>query len=503
MATAERGREPWWRPFLVPPSLAARLSLVTAAVLAVALGAVSTVRTIALKRELIRSTATQIAVDYITEEPAIDYRYFNAPGTNLARTMASPTVGALVVNSAGQVVATQGPISQQYASVEPPQMSQAQYLAWLSQLAARPGTDLYLTVSSPTGPQLLVIEPAGGGPFGLMGLFELATPLAPIDRTVRQQLEFDILAGLLALAGASAAIYFLLGRFLAPLQDMAQASEQVARGDLAVELPPVTGDDEVSRLSDAFGHMVRRIEAALEGERQEQRRMRAFLADASHSLRTPLTVLNGRLDLLLHGHSREGDELETSLRDLRVEGERMARIVRGLLLLARLEEGDSRPSAPSDVAAVLAGLGSRLEALAGERRLVVRAAPGLEAWATVDALETMTTNLVENAARHTPEGGTIEVCADAADGMARIRVQDTGSGIAPDDLPHVFDRFYRGAQGGGRRDGGAGLGLSIVQRWAEALGGRVEAANRVDRRGAAFTIWLPSGAPQSPQGASA
>ncbi len=484
MATAERAPGLWQRLWRAP-SLAARLSLVTAAVLAVALGMVSTVRTIALRRELIASTALQMAVDYNTLASNVAPADVDLPGAGLARALASPTVGAAVINALGQVVDSQAPISREYGNLAPPILPTAQYLQFLQN--PRP---VRLLTGEGRQQQLVVVEPVVTRFGQVVGLFELTTPVAPIDLTVRQQLGFDVLAGLLALIGASAAIYFLLGRFLAPLHDMARASDQIARGDLDVSLPAPEGNDEVSRLSVAFDHMVRRIDAALEGERAEQRRMRAFLADASHSLRTPLTVLNGRLDLLLRGESRDGDELERSLRDLRVEGERMARIVRGLLLLARLEEGDSRQGRAVDLSKVLEDLRPRLESLTGDRELVVAATPGLTAWATVDAIETIVTNLVENAARHTPENGSVAVRADESAGMARLRVLDSGSGIADDDLPHLFERFYRGAAGGRRRDGGAGLGLSIVQRWAEALGGRAEAANRVDGRGAEFTVWL-------------
>lgn len=498
MATAERPRTSRFGRLVALPSLATRLSLVTAAVLAVALGAVSAVRTIALRNELIASTAYQMAVDYNTVASGLDPQAIDTPGAGLARALASAAVGAAVINAVGQVVDSQAPISRQYANLSPPILPTAQYLNVLQN-----PRDVRLLAGSGPSQQLVVLEPAVAGFGQVVGLFELATPLAPIDLTVRQQLEFDLLAGLLALLGASTAIYFLLGRFLAPLQGMARASDQIARGDLAVDLPPPHGDDEVSRLSVAFDHMVRRIDAALEGERAEQRRMRAFLADASHSLRTPLTVLNGRLDLLLRGESRAGDELEASLRGLRVEGERMARIVRGLLLLARLEEDDSRQGQAVDVTAVLEGLRPRLQSLTGDRTLVVDSVPGLRAWATVDAIETITTNLVENAARHTADDASIEVRADVVESMVRLRVLDSGGGIAADDLPHLFDRFYRGAATGGRRDGGAGLGLSIVQRWAEALGGRAEAANRVDRRGAVFTVWLPrEGPPPRAQSAS-
>jgi two-component system OmpR family sensor kinase len=500
LATADaRARRDRLRPFL-PRSLAARLSLVTAAVLAVALGAVSAVRTIALTNRLYYSTADQLAADYTALQPSVDI----GPGTldtfgpAIANRLASPSVGILVIDTGANITARQDAGST--PNVSPPVLATAVYARYLAQFARTgPNEDIYVVASSAGVRQVVVLEPAWNRAFGLVGMFELATSVAPINRTVRQQLEFDMLAGLLALLGASAAIYFLLGRFLAPLQDMAYASDQMARGRLDVELPRAEGDDEVSRLSRAFSHMVRRIEASLEGEREEQRRMRAFLADASHSLRTPLTVLNGRLDLLLHGESREGDELETSLRTLRVEGERMARIVRGLLLLARLEEEDPQPSEPVGLDAVLEGIRPRLETLAGDRDLVIATEPGLSAWATVDAIETITTNLVENAVRHTADDGSIQIRADRQGDMTRLRVLDSGSGIAEADLPHVFDRFYRGAISGRRRDGGAGLGLSIVQRWTEALGGRVEAANRDDGRGAAFTIWLrPDAPPPSP-----
>lgn len=500
-ATASRA---FWRSLrrLLPRSLAARLSAVTAGVLAVALGMVSTVRTIALADRLYASTAQQMAADYSTLSH--DVRFYPsvvaAPEfDNVLGLFASPSVGVLVIDPDGAITGQDNALGT--PNVSPPFLTAAQYQsAFQSFENAGPGAYESIVAGSGKTAQVVVLAPAQAPGVGVTGVLEFATSVRPIERTVREQLEFDILAGLLALVGASTAIYFLLGRFLAPVEDMAFASDRIARGDLDVELPPAAGDDEVSRLSRAFSHMVRRIDAALAGEREEQLRMRAFLADASHSLRTPLTVLNGRLDLLLRGQSRDGDELEASLRALRVEGERMARIVRGLLLLARLDEEESGRSGPVDMTTALTDLRPRLESLAGERELIVRVEAGLTAWATLEAVETITTNLVENAARHTAESGRIELRAerDPQTDMARLRVLDTGSGIAEADLPHVFERFYRGAASAHRRDGGAGLGLSIVQRWAESLGGRVSAANRSDRQGAEFTVWLPVTPPPAP-----
>jgi two-component system sensor histidine kinase BaeS len=493
LATAEAplggGRRPW------PLSLAGRLSLVTAAVLALALGVVSAVRTVVLRERLYQSTALQLDLDYRTlvTDLAVDPLQFALEPNFYASGLAGPNVGVLIASPAGQVLTAVAPTAPAYRSLLPPVLPARDYV-----LAFAGGPQGFRVAGSADRRQLVVLEPKYFRDGAPMAVFELASPVALINDTLRQQLEFDVLAGLVALVAASGAIYFLLGRFLAPLADMARASHEIARGHLDVALPAPRGDDEVSSLSRAFNHMIGRIQVALERERAEQRRVRAFLADASHSLRTPLTVLNGRLDLLLRGESREGPALEAALRDLRVEGERMARIVRGLLLLARLDEESEQPAGRVDVGAVLADLRGRLESLVGERHLVLDAPPGLYAWASVEALETIVTNLVENAARHTPEGGSIEVRVDASDGRVRLRVLDTGTGIAPGDLPRLFDRFYRGSSGAHRRDGGAGLGLSIVQRWTQALGGEVAAANREDRRGAVFTVWLRQDRPPGP-----
>ena len=176
----------------------------------------------------------------------------------------------------------------------------------------------------------------------------------------------------------------------------------------------------------------------------------------------------------------------------------MARIVQGLLVLARLDMAQAGSLAeaypPLPVAPTLDALRPRLEALAQDRTLTLTLPPGQVAVrAPAEALDTIISNLVENACRYTPEEGAIQVAAEVADDFVRITVRDTGTGIGEGDLPHLFERFYRGRRmvAPGRRDGGAGLGLAIVQRWAVSLGGRVEAANRTDRQGAVFTVYLP------------
>lgn len=479
------------------PSLTLRLVWVTAGILAVILGVLGVLRETRLRAVLYRETAAGLGVNYHTLLSGLSVQYTYPIGlalhaSALAQFMASPTVGDIVIDQDGVPLAS-APIGD--TGEPPPLFPTSVYLAALR------GQGPPYFVSGHGSRRVLVVLERIVSPVGVSGIVELSTPTTPIDAALRQETWFDVLAGLLALMGVTVALYLLLRTYLAPLKDMANVSERVAQGDFQVELPEGSVE-EVALLTSAFALMVRRVEAALARERAEQERMRTFVADASHSLRTPLTVLNGRLDLLLRGEGRDEASLEAALRDLRFEGERMARIVQGLLVLARLDMAQSGVAAesypPLSVAQALEALRPRLEALAQDRTLEITAPPASVAVrAPVEALETIVTNLVENACRHTPEDGTVQVRAEAVDGSVRIVVRDTGTGIAEGDLPHIFERFYRGrpTAASGRRDGGAGLGLAIVQRWVDTLGGHVEAANRTDRRGAMFTVELPASQP--------
>lgn len=475
------------------PSLTLRLVWVTAAIMAVILGVLGVVREERLRSVLYRETASGLEVNYHTLLSGLGPRYtlpvnLAVQASGIAQGLSSLTVGVVVVDQDGQALAS-APIGETGAS--PPIFPTSVYDGAMT--ARIPP---YFVVGSHGKRVIVVLEPIES-PVGVSGIAELATPAAPIDQALREETWFDVLAGFLALAGVTVALYVLLRRYLAPLKDMAQVSERVASGDFQVELPEGSVE-EVALLTTSFATMVRRVEGALGRERAEQERMRSFVADASHSLRTPLTVLNGRLDLLLRGEGRDQASLETSLRDLRAEGERMARIVQGLLVLARLDMAQSGQVAEVypvlPVAATLEALRPRLESLVQDRSLTVKVPPpNVGIRAPGEALDTIVTNLVENACRHTADDGEILVKADALDGRLRITVRDTGTGIGEGDLPHLFERFYRGRRTAamGRRDGGAGLGLAIVQRWAVALGGRAEAGNRTDRRGAIFTVELP------------
>ena len=219
---------------------------------------------------------------------------------------------------------------------------------------------------------------------------------------------------------------------------------------------------------------------------------RDFVANVSHELRTPLTAIKGYTEALMDeaGHD---DSTRRFLEIIHRHSTRMERLVNDLLRLARLDAGQEVPEfAACDVVALMNSLVTDFEPAAQgkQQRLQMSVAPAA-ATLVVDAAKVhdILRNLIENAINYTPEGGSIEISADVADGRYRFSVQDTGPGIPAEDLGRVFERFYR-VDKARARPGGTGLGLAIVKNLAHVLGGEVTAANR-DTGGAVFTVTLP------------
>jgi signal transduction histidine kinase len=276
---------------------------------------------------------------------------------------------------------------------------------------------------------------------------------------------------LLAIAAtlvAGFALFFLLTRRLSSL---AQAVKAFQRGDLARRLQ-ARGGDELGELARSFNEMAAGIQAGL-AERRE------MVANISHDLRSPLASIRGNLETLLLKDDRLGPGerrgfLEAALRN--IDG--FQKLVEELFELARLESGQGRPRPESFHPGELAQdvvLKLRPQAEAAGVTLTAELPAELPlARGELGLIERLLTNLLENALRYTPAGGSVRVGLAAEDGGTRVSVSDTGSGIAPEDLPHVFERFYRADRSRDRSTGGAGLGLAIARQIAELHGSRLE-----------------------------
>jgi two-component system OmpR family sensor kinase len=321
------------------------------------------------------------------------------------------------------------------------------------------------TISNEEAGQLRVLnEPIKSGA-DQIGTFRAAVPLTSVTEAQQGLRKTFVAVGLGALALAVAIAIWLANVISRPLRRMAGVAARIDAGDLGHRID-YRGKDEVGVLAEAFNHMLDRLEAGF-------RRQRQFVSDASHELRSPLTVLRGRIELLARSGGDAdaiADEAEEILREIG----RMDRLVADMLTLAQAERGKLLQKRPIRVADFADDLRRDLPLL-GERSYTVDSQLAGTLDADPDRLAQVIRNLVSNAVRHTGPGGRISVSLDARNGSALFAVSDDGDGIPPDRLERVFDRFYRTDEGRGRDEGGSGLGLAIARAIVEAHGGTISA----------------------------
>ncbi len=283
--------------------------------------------------------------------------------------------------------------------------------------------------------------------------------------------------------GAGAALSALLGyRIARPLREVRRAARRIAEGDYEARVPR-EGPEELTSLADSFNDMAQSL--------QEQERLRReFIANAAHELRTPLTNLQGYLEALRDEVIPADRATFESLWD---EAERLVRLSTSLQLLA---EGDSMAGGRDLVVLnVAAAVRSAAELVApsmaqADLAFDVRVEHSLEALADSDGLAQVLANLLQNAARYTPRGGSVTLTGERRPGRVVVSVSNTGPGIPPADLPYVFERFYRVEKSRDAARGGAGIGLAIVRQIVESLGGSVGAES--DERLTRFWFSLPA-----------
>ncbi len=294
-------------------------------------------------------------------------------------------------------------------------------------------------------------------------------------------------AFLLSIAGA----YVLAGAALRPVEAVTGAAREMGEGDLSKRLPVANPRDEVGRLANTINGLLSRLEAAFARREEALERQRRFAADASHELRTPLTAISGHARMLDEWALEEDPErARRSVGEIRREAGRMRNLVESLLALTRGDEDAGLEVGRHDLAAVAEEAAQAARDAADGKLSVeyVRPRHAIEATFDRNRVFQVASILLDNAVKYTPEDGGVAVTLREEDHMAVLEVSDTGVGIAEDELPLVFERFYRTDHS--RADGGAGLGLSIARQIAESHGGEIRARS-VPGEGSAFTLLLP------------
>ncbi|MEW1631866.1 HAMP domain-containing sensor histidine kinase [Streptomyces sp. NPDC089173] len=304
------------------------------------------------------------------------------------------------------------------------------------------------------------------------------------------------------IAGAAALVLALTvgasvlagARLVRPLHALTGAAQRLRDGEEHASVP-VSGDDEIGRLAAAFNDM-----SAHRARLEEQRK--AMVSDVAHELRTPLSNIRGWLEAAQDGLADPDPAFVSSLLE---EAVQLQHIIDDLQDLAAADAGALRlhpePVRTGELLSQVAAAHQARAETAGVRLKVVGAAPAPELHADPVRLRQAVGNLVSNAVRHTPAGGTVTLRAygDGSKGVVVIEVEDTGTGIPADDLPYVFDRFWRAEKSRSRRTGGSGLGLAIVRKLTEAHGGTASATS-TEGEGSAFTLRLPAAGPVGPDG---
>ena len=310
-------------------------------------------------------------------------------------------------------------------------------------------------------------------------------PLAEVARAQRGVARAFLLAGAIALGFVLIASYLAGAAVLAPLQRLSRIAERVDDGDLAPRMvvAPSAGH-EIRVLGDAFNHMLDRLAEAFAQQR-------AFVADASHELRTPLTVITGQLEVLAAQRDPSREDIDRVSRHVSAEIGRTARLVDDLLMLARSDERRFITPAAIELRGFVDGLWTAT--IAGrQRRFTLGPVPDRILHADPDRLAQAVRNLIVNAIAHTDApDGRVELQVRVIDAGTRFTVIDDGPGIPASERAHVFERFHRSDAGRVRADGGAGLGLAIVQAIAVAHGGVARAVAPMEGHGAQVQVVIP------------
>ncbi|MHB8958371.1 MAG: sensor histidine kinase [Candidatus Limnocylindrales bacterium] len=319
----------------------------------------------------------------------------------------------------------------------------------------------------------------------LGAVIALAAPMSAVDATIATLVRLLLLIGIAAIAVLVAVAWLIVRRGLLPVERVADAAGRIAGGDLSHRTGVPHDGTEVGRLGAAFDGMVDQVQGAfaqqhdaLAAKQESEARLRRFVADASHELRTPVTAIRGYAELYRAGGLADPAALEAAMGRIEGESRRMGSLVDDLLLLARLDQGRPLRRDVVDLSRACADAVADLRAAAPTHPVVAAVDAGVRVIGDDDRLRQVVGNLLANVGLHTPAETPAEVvlrAASTADGgrWAELRVVDHGPGIPPEHAARVFDRFYRADAGRSRETGGSGLGLSIVASIVAAHNGRL------------------------------
>ena len=320
--------------------------------------------------------------------------------------------------------------------------------------------------------------------------FVVGVPLEDVDSTLTRLVLIEVLVGLAVLGAIGGAGLWLVRLGLRPLSDIERTAAAIAAGDLSQRIDEAPATTEVGRLGGSLNTMLGTIEASFAERAESERRLRQFVADASHELQTPLTSVRGYAELFRRGAADRPEDLANAMHRIEAESQRMGLLVDDLLVLARLDQGRPMQRERVDLRGLVRDLVGDARVVDPDRPIDVDAPAAVVVTGDEQRLRQVVANLLSNARTHTPPATPISVSVQMDADSAVIAVADRGPGMTAEHADRVFERFFRVDPSRARASGGSGLGLSIVAAIVAAHQGTVT-VETAPGEGARFTVRLP------------
>lgn len=303
------------------------------------------------------------------------------------------------------------------------------------------------------------------------------SPIIGITQTTQKVRNLFIYSSIVSILFATVVVHFMAKYVTGPLREMNKIAQRMAKGDFSQRVT-IHQADEIGDLGEAFNYMSGQI------EKQEKLR-RDFVADVSHELRSPLTNIQGFIEAIMDGKDRTPEDRSRYLGIIHKETTRLSRLVNELLYLSKLESGTVETSKTLfSLNEVIESSVQKFLPVAGEKKQNIICSVSEEEIilsGNPDRIEQVITNLLDNACRHSPEGADIDVKLTKTSDSAKVMIIDRGEGIPPEDLPMIWERFYKVDKARKRDTGGTGLGLAIVRQIVESYGGQIEVTSEVGK----------------------
>lgn len=301
-----------------------------------------------------------------------------------------------------------------------------------------------------------------------------ALPIDDVEETISQLVLVQVLGMLMILAALALVSWWVVHLGIRPIKEMTHTATEIADGDLAVRVPEGAKGTEAGELALSLNRMLGQIEGALDERAASEDRLRRFVADASHELRTPVTTIRGYAELYRHGGLGDPAALDDAMRRTEQEAMRMGRLVEDMLVLARLDEQRPLEVRPVDLRALARDAVADARASWPDREIAVQIGDDpFEVSGDEDRLRQVVANIVGNAVVHTDPAVPVTVRVGADGPAVTLEVEDLGQGMPPEVTVRVTERFFRADPSRSRHQGGSGLGLAIVESAMSAHGGSV------------------------------